>query len=239
MLYIVDKGNAYFKAASTMFGKAEIEDMQVLKRGYNYIEVRCGCTSRKYGDAIGKLKIFASGKFLIDCECSPDCPEKKMTPYDFEKHSGKEGNRRWTHHIWVLMNEEKVPLYKTALLNYYKHATNEASNSSRGKRTFHRDEFIRCARCKKQRRFRLRTKEECRIYHDALGARRWKCHDRPYDKITCDDDEERPSRINCKGCPRFPTCEGCAACVCVGCFKCRFKDCKCRICVDFVKFADP
>ncbi|KAJ9153631.1 hypothetical protein P3X46_027052 [Hevea brasiliensis] len=78
------------------------------------------------------------------------------------------------------MNDKKVPLRKTPLLKYYKHVANGASGSMR--RIRHRDEFIQCSRCKKERRFRLRTKEECRIYHDAALKKKWKCADRPYDK---------------------------------------------------------
>lgn len=43
-----------------------------------YIEVICGCTSRKFGDTTGKLKVFESGQFLINCECSVDCKEGKF-----------------------------------------------------------------------------------------------------------------------------------------------------------------
>ncbi|XP_044494125.1 protein ULTRAPETALA 2-like [Mangifera indica] len=222
-----------------MFHEEELNLMKGLRRGANYIEVECGCTNKKYGDSIGKLKVFANGQFVIDCHCSRHCTERKLTPYDFEEHSGRPGNRKWTHHVWVHINEDKVPLYKTELLKFYKYAANEVSASCRGKRTFHRDEFIRCVRCKKERRFRLRTKEECRIYHDALAAKRWKCVDRPYDKITCAVDEERASRKSSRGCPRFANCEGCTSCVCVGCLKCRFKDCSCRACVDFMQNAEP
>lgn len=105
---------------------------------------------------------------------------ERFTPYEFEKHSCREGTSKWPSHIWVLVNGKKKPLWRTVLLKYYKHATNEASGSMR--RNFHRDEFIQCWRCRKERRFRLRTKEECRIYHDALAKKRWKCSDRPYDK---------------------------------------------------------
>ncbi|ESR65201.1 hypothetical protein CICLE_v10010695mg [Citrus x clementina] len=226
-------------AASTMFNEEQINKMKGLRREPDFIEVQCGCTSRKYGDTIGKLKIFANGQFLIDCVCTTGCKEGNMTPYDFEKHSGKDGARKWTHHIWVSIDEEKAPLHKTVLLKYYKHTSNEASTSCRGKRIFHRDEFIGCSRCKKERRFRMRTKEECRIYHDAQLARRWKCVNWPYDKIDCDAGEERSSRRSCRGCPRLPACEGCTTCVCLGCLKCRFKDCNCRTCVDFMQNAEP
>ncbi|KAA8524467.1 hypothetical protein F0562_010890 [Nyssa sinensis] len=95
-----------------------------------------------------------------------------------------------------MVNGEKVPLSKTSLLKYYNQTSKSANGSHRSHngRVFHRDEFVRCARCNKERRFRLRTKEECRIYHDSLADVNWKCADMPYDRITCDDDEERASR---------------------------------------------
>ncbi|KAL2493864.1 protein ULTRelated to AP2ETALA 1-like [Forsythia ovata] len=120
----------------------------------------------------------------------------KLTPIAFEKHSGRETARKWKNNIWVIVDGEKVPIFKTALLKYY----NIASKSSNGMRrsqngkACHRDKFIRCSECNKLRRFRLRSKEECRIYHDALLNLNLKCSDMPYDKITCDEDEERASR---------------------------------------------
>lgn len=86
--------------------------------------------------------------------------------------------------MWVIVNEEKVPLFKTVLLKYYNQASKNANGSHRSHngRACHRDEFIRCTRCNKDRRFRLRTKEECRIHHDALADSNWKCSDLPYDK---------------------------------------------------------
>ncbi|XVF70387.1 hypothetical protein PTKIN_Ptkin11bG0157800 [Pterospermum kingtungense] len=165
-----------------MFTEEELKNMEGFTRGSDFIEVKCGCTSKKYGDTIGKLRVFSNGQFLISCKCTPACDEERLTPYDFEKHSGKEGTKNWKNHIWVVLNNKKVPLWRTVLLKYYKHASNGANGLSylQGKRVFHRDEFVRCARCKKERRFRLRTEEECRNYHDASIARRWKCDNACY-----------------------------------------------------------
>ncbi|XP_037496266.1 protein ULTRAPETALA 2 isoform X2 [Jatropha curcas] len=224
--------------SETLFREKELNDIDGFKRGHDYVEVKCGCTSKKYGDAIGLLRVFASGQFQITCDCSPVCKRgKRFTPYEFEKHTGKGGRNRWKSHIWVVMKDKKVPLWKTPLLKYYKHIANGASGFM--KRVFHRDEFIKCYKCKKERRFRLRTKEQCRIYHDASLNERWKCADSLHSKITCKDDEERVSRKNCRGCPDWPSCSGCTSCVCFGCLKCRFLDCNCRTCVDFMQNAAP
>ncbi|KAL4336061.1 hypothetical protein GQ457_07G014100 [Hibiscus cannabinus] len=146
-----------------MFTEEELRDLEGLKRGSDFIEVKCGCTSKKYGDTVGKLRVFSNGQFLISCECTSVCGEDKLTPYEFEKHSGKEGTRKWKNRIWVMRNGKKVPLWRTALLKYYRHASNGANElvRMRAKRLFHRDEFIRCTKCKKERRFRLRTDKEC------------------------------------------------------------------------------
>ncbi|XP_002533710.2 protein ULTRAPETALA 2 isoform X2 [Ricinus communis] len=223
--------------SETLFLEKELKDIDGFKRGTDYVEVTCGCTSRRYGDSMATLRVYASGKFLINCNCIPGCEADRMTPYEFEKHAEREGTSRWTSHIWVLIRDKKVPLWRTPLLKYYKHTANGASGSMR--RNFHRDEFIRCSKCKKDRRFRLRNKEECRMYHDALLKKRWTCDDKPYDIITCKDEEERASRKNCRGCPRSSLCKGCTSCVCFGCLKCRFVDCSCRTCVDFMQNASP
>lgn len=107
-----------------------------------------------------------------------------MTPGAFEKHSGRETARKWKNNVWVIANGEKVPLSKTVLLKYYNQASKHGNGSHRSHngRVCHRDEFVRCARCNKERRFRLRTKEECLIHHNALADKNWKCSDLPYDK---------------------------------------------------------
>lgn len=108
----------------------------------------------------------------------------KLSPAAFEKHSGRESSRKWKNNIWVIINGEKVSLYKTVLLKYYNQVSKNVNGTNRlnNGRSCHRDEFISCTMCKKMRRFRLRTKEECRVYHDALAVANWKCSNLPYDK---------------------------------------------------------
>ncbi|RWR84456.1 protein ULTRAPETALA 1-like protein isoform X2 [Cinnamomum micranthum f. kanehirae] len=223
------------KDAVSMFSDEDLSEISGLKRGGDFIEVMCGCTSQKYGDAVGRLKVFASGDLEVSCECTPGCQEDKLSPSAFEKHAGREGTRRWKSNVWVMVNGEKAPLSKTVLLRYYNQSSKNANGSHKGPhgRHFHRDEFIRCTRCNKERRFRLRTKEECRIHHDALATLNWKCSDLAYDKVTCDTDGERSSRKVYRGCSRSPSCTGCTSCVCFGCPICRFSDCSCQTCVDF------
>ncbi|XP_048327395.1 protein ULTRAPETALA 2 [Ziziphus jujuba] len=226
---------------SGMFTDEKMNNIKGLQRGPDFVATPCGCTSRRFGDSTGILKVFTSGLFLITCNCSPQCQQGRMTPEEFEKHSMREGLRKWKSNIWVIKDDEKIPLWKTGILKYYKHASNVNNRAcrTRRKRNFHRDEFITCSKCKKDRRFRLRTKEECRIYHDALANKRWKCVDGPYDRITCEDAEERATRKIVRGCPRTATCKGCTSCVCFGCIRCRFWDCRCRTCVDFMQNAEP
>ncbi|GAB2214967.1 hypothetical protein Droror1_Dr00019337 [Drosera rotundifolia] len=221
-----------------VFAEEEVREMSGLKRGKGYVEVTCGCTSRRYGDSVGRLRVFINGDLEISCECTPGCDEDKLTPPAFEKHSGRENAGRWKNSIWVIVDGEKVPLSKTALLKYY----NQASRNSKGvgrppARAFHRDELVRCNTCNKERRFRLRSKEECRNHHDVSLDPDWSCSDHPYDRISCDDDEERASRKVYRGCAHSPTCTGCTSCVCFGCDFCRFSDCSCQTCIDFTRNA--
>ncbi|KAG1347155.1 putative protein ULTRAPETALA 1 [Cocos nucifera] len=172
------------KDAAFLFTDEELSEMSGLKRGRDVVEVTCGCTSHRYGDAVGRLRVFASGDLEISCECTPGCQEDKLTPAAFERHSGRETARKWKSNVWVIVKGEKVPLSKTVLLKYYNQMSKTGNSSHKGPngRPCHRDEFIRCTRCNKERRFRLRTKEECRIYHDTVAALDWKCLDSKFDK---------------------------------------------------------
>ncbi|KAL7000328.1 Protein ULTRAPETALA 1, partial [Sarracenia purpurea var. burkii] len=168
-------------AAASLFSEEEevMREISGFKRGDDYVEVTCGCTSHRYGDAVGTLRVSLNGDLQITCECTPGCQEDKLTPAAFEKHSGRETARKWKNNVWVIVNGEKVPLFKTPLLKYYNQALKGAG--SHNGRTCHRDEFVRCTACHKERRFRLRNKEECRIFHDALADQNWKCTDMPFD----------------------------------------------------------
>ncbi|KAK4792518.1 hypothetical protein SAY86_022953 [Trapa natans] len=220
---------------TVLFSDEELREVSGFRRGGDYVEVTCGCTSHRYGDAVGRLRVFLTGDLEITCECTPGCNEDKLTPAAFEKHSGRETARRWKNNVWVIVDGKKVPLAKTVLLKYYGKTLNGSQRSHM--KVFHRDEFIRCSRCNKERRFRLRTKEECRLYHDALGDINWKCADLSYDNIKCDEEEERASRKVYRGCSRSPMCKGCTSCVCFGCDFCRFTDCSCQTCMDFTRNA--
>ena len=58
-----------------MFSEEELSEMSGVRRGLNYIEVTCGCTSHRYGDAVGRLRVFQNGDLEITCECTPGCQE--------------------------------------------------------------------------------------------------------------------------------------------------------------------
>lgn len=103
----------------------------------------------------------------------------KLSPAAFEKHSERETSRNWRNNVWVFIEGDKVPLSKTVLLRYYNQTL---KNNSNGSKVIHRDEFVGCSRCGKERRFRLRSRGECRKHHDALAEPNWKCCDYPYHK---------------------------------------------------------
>ncbi|CAN4104910.1 unnamed protein product [Withania somnifera] len=167
-----------------LFTEEELREISGVKKGDDYVEVMCGCTSHRYGDAVATLRVFSSGELEITCHCTPGCQEDKLTPAAFEKHSGRETARKWKNNVWIIVGGEKVPVVKTPLLKYYNKSSKYANGSNRSQngRSCHRDEFLRCTECKKERRFRLRSKEECKIYHDALANVHWNCSCIPYDK---------------------------------------------------------
>ncbi|CAL9167785.1 unnamed protein product [Musa hybrid cultivar] len=172
------------KDAAFLFADEELIGMTELKKGADFVEVMCGCTSHRYGDAVGRLRVFASGDLQISCECTPGCEEDKLTPAAFEKHSGRETARKWKNNVWIIIKGDKVPLSKTVLLKYYNQASKAANGSHKGPngRPFHRDEFVCCKRCNKERRFRLRTKDEYRNYHDAVRNPNWECSNLTFDR---------------------------------------------------------
>ncbi|XP_021894675.1 protein ULTRAPETALA 2-like [Carica papaya] len=168
-----------------MLPEEKLKEIYGYEREEDHIEVLCGCTNSRLGDLSGKLNIYFDGTFLVACECPSCYPEKlTMSPYEFEKHADREGTRNWKSHVWVTINGEKVPLSKSGLLVYYKNASNLNNRSKlvRGKQQFHRDEFITCTLCRKDRRFRVRTAEEYRRFHDALANKKWSCPNWPYEK---------------------------------------------------------
>lgn len=59
----------------SIFSDEELSEMSGIKRSGDHIEVTCGCTSHRYGDAVGRLRVFLNGDLEITCECTPGCQE--------------------------------------------------------------------------------------------------------------------------------------------------------------------
>ncbi|XP_028236894.1 protein ULTRAPETALA 2-like [Glycine soja] len=168
-----------------LFDEEELKMILDFKRGEDYIEVLCGATNKKYGDYVGRLKINNEGQYFITCECCPECPLVNVTLEAFEKHALREGSGRWKRNIWIhCEDEDKVPLWKTPLIKYYTHQANVANrkDSAMRKQNFHRDEFLRCTRCGKERRFHLKSRPDIKNYHDASNNKCWNCSLWPYQK---------------------------------------------------------
>ncbi|XP_057460477.1 protein ULTRAPETALA 2-like isoform X2 [Actinidia eriantha] len=222
---------------ATMFSNEELRGITNIEKGPNYIAAKCVLKSQDHGELPGRLMVFPEGKLEISCECYPGCPKDTLSPRSFMKHCESRQPSNWKNRICIIDEEDKrVPLKKTPLLKYYyKERLEGAEGTLRPPQAIHRDEFVRCSECRKERRFRLRTTVECRACHDALAKVDWTCSDHPYEKITCEDPEERKSRKASRRCPESIKCSGCMSCVCIGCGMCRFKDCPCRVCIDFVQ----
>lgn len=58
-----------------IFSDEELSEMSGVKKSGDHIEVTCGCTSHRYGDAVGRLRVFLNGDLQITCECTPGCQE--------------------------------------------------------------------------------------------------------------------------------------------------------------------
>lgn len=63
------------ESGSTIFSEEELREVSGVKRVGDYVEVTCGCTSHRYGDAVGRLRVFVNGYLEITCECTPGCQE--------------------------------------------------------------------------------------------------------------------------------------------------------------------
>ena len=57
-----------------MFTEEEIGNfLGVLQVTPQFIEIECGSTNPRYGDTVGKLRVFSDGKVEVDCICRVDC----------------------------------------------------------------------------------------------------------------------------------------------------------------------
>jgi hypothetical protein len=106
---------------------------------------------------------------------STSLPFPVLKPAEFEKHALKETLGRWRSSIWVTIGSKKVPLAKTVLLRY----TDVNLKTRPLKRKMHRDEFVKCSKCSKRRRFVVGTEKQYREYHEAEIDRSWECSRHP------------------------------------------------------------
>ncbi|XP_021726145.1 protein ULTRAPETALA 1-like [Chenopodium quinoa] len=165
------------------FEPEELKGMTLIERNNEVIKLLCGITHPKYGDSIGKISIYRDGRIEIDCDCYPGCNAEKISPSEFEKHAGFNGVSNWRGHIWVFVDVTKERLRETKLLKYYRGSTKDRSDPVKParSRTVHRDEFMKCTACGKRRPFLRRTKDQCKVYHQATkNSDTWTCSDFPY-----------------------------------------------------------
>ncbi|PWA53232.1 protein DETOXIFICATION 49 [Artemisia annua] len=115
------------------------------------------------------------------------------SPVDFAKHaSGTTNIQNWRTKIWVdTRDNERIKISDTCLLKYYKGDSYERPCNKTC------DEFLQCKVCKKLRRFKLESKEECRIYHDLVANKDQTCSNMGW---TCQDFPVRTSAAKQKGC---------------------------------------
>ncbi|KAL0301566.1 UNVERIFIED_CONTAM: hypothetical protein Sradi_6433400 [Sesamum radiatum] len=160
-----------------MFTEEELASFHgVLQTTPEFVEINCGCTNPRYGDTPGKLRAYIDGKVEVDCNCMEDCPKVNVSPVEFARHAGRtNAHNNWKSQIWVFSHDgHKITLRRTCLMKHHTHAFQRPL-----RQVTHRDEFKRCSRCNKERRFTVRTEETCKIYHDALVNNNWQCADMP------------------------------------------------------------
>jgi hypothetical protein len=73
-------GAAAAAAGAGLFSEEELREVSGVRWGDDFVEVTCGCTSHRYGDAVGRLRVCASGDLEINCECTPGCREGPCQP---------------------------------------------------------------------------------------------------------------------------------------------------------------
>lgn len=107
-----------------------------------------------------------------------------MNPWAFERHGGRGASKKWRESIWVKQGTQRVPVSRVKELDAYlqsHHCRREGKKPGVGAAEPvegpqpHRDEFVTCLKCLKQRRFRRRNLQECQIYHDAVNNPKWEC----------------------------------------------------------------
>ncbi|GLJ08688.1 hypothetical protein SUGI_0093750 [Cryptomeria japonica] len=203
------------------FSREDLKGLLGWKLQTGFLEITCGCTSTMgFGDFVGSLRITQQGELSVVCNCLPGaCKKGPMPPIIFQKHAHND-HKTWKDSIWVTQIFQtskytvKVPLCNTVLLRYY-YANRRVHHVN-----FHRDEFLRCSACGKERRFKLRSKQECGAYCCAVKNPNWVCADFVQSELNCEMEEERASRKVFRGCPKLINCEGCLSCVCTGCDLC-------------------
>lgn len=63
-------------ARESMFSNEEVKDISGFRiSDDDHVEVTCGCTSHRYGDAVGTLRVYLNGNLEIKCDCTPGCDE--------------------------------------------------------------------------------------------------------------------------------------------------------------------
>ncbi|KHN23916.1 Protein ULTRAPETALA 1 [Glycine soja] len=71
----------------------------------------------------------------------------------------------------------RILLKKTPLIKYYTHQANVANrkDSAMRKQNFHKDEFLHCTGCRKERRFHFKSRPDIKNYLEALNNKCWTC----------------------------------------------------------------
>lgn len=92
------------------------------------------------------------------------------------------GPSEWLRCIWVYESKGgRILLKNSPLFRYFEIAGMKVEKRIRFR--IHRDEFLKCTECGIGRRFKLKSREECKEYHEAfLMKDSWTCSMHSRDK---------------------------------------------------------
>ncbi|KAK1407076.1 hypothetical protein QVD17_38687 [Tagetes erecta] len=252
----VTKLSLIAQSTETIFSNEELSPFatNITLRAPHHVEIKCRFPNKRLEGAWGILRISDDGTIKAVCHCKQDCNRGMIKlpytptsyfllyasfvikteswdfwlitaftcPSKFSKHASSSTNWRTT------LSVDEIKLGDTPFVKYYK--GDEYVRPCH--LVSHRNEFLQCSACKKVRRFELRSRDACRLYHDAAARETRTCKDMIPGKWKCEDLEERSSRRH-NGCRKNIGCKGCKHCICLGCNMCRFEDCGCQMCNDF------
>ncbi|KAK1407074.1 hypothetical protein QVD17_38685 [Tagetes erecta] len=196
----VTKLSLIAQSTETIFSNEELSPFatNITLRAPHHVEIKCRFPNKRLEGAWGILSISDDGTIKAVCHCKQDCNRGMIKllytptsyfflhasfvikteswhflleivftcPAKFSKHASSSTND-WR----TTLSVDKIKLGDTPFVKYYK--GDEYVRPCH--LVSHRNEFLQCSACKKVRRFELRSRDACRLYHDAAARETRTC----------------------------------------------------------------